>query len=231
MERIDGRNFGGGLHRQQLAQFLDIAAATAEDNFFDLIIRVGGVEKVQSAARKKENIRSQVNIFFGSLIIAIGIIFLGNTFLSGRIDKLNNEITSTRQQVAKYEEINKEIAEIKKKLDVLERKIQVINSLERDRKAPVENLDNLYKLVVEKRMWYTQIEEKGDEVKVAGIAVDNQTVADYMTRLEKSDRYTNVRLSAIKQHKLQGQDLNLKQFDIAFQKSQMPNDQTKAVKK
>ena len=183
------------------------------------------------AARKKENIRIQVNIFFGSLIIALGIIFLANTYLSGRIDKLNNEITSTKQQVAKYEEINKEIAEIKNKLDVLERKIQVINSLERDRKAPVENLDSLYNLVVEKRMWYTQIEEKGDDVKVSGIAVDNQTVADYMTRLEKSDRYTNVRLSAIKQHKLQNQDLNLKQFDINFQKPKMPNDQTKAVKK
>jgi type IV pilus assembly protein PilN len=183
------------------------------------------------AARKKENISIQVNIFFGSLIVAIGIIFLVNTYLSGRIDKLNNEIASTKQQVAKYEEINKEIAEIKNKLDVLERKIQVINSLERDRKAPVENLDSLYNLVVEKRMWYTQIEEKGDDVKVSGIAVDNQTVADYMTRLEKSDRYTNVRLSAIKQHKLQNQDLNLKQFDINFQKPKMPNDQTKAAKK
>ena len=183
------------------------------------------------AARKKENIRIQVNVFFGSIIIVIGILFLFNTFLGGRISKLNSEITSTRAQVAKYEEINKEIAEIKQKLSVLERKIQVINSLERDRKAPVQNLDGLYKLVVEKRMWYTEIEEKGDSVKVSGIAIDNQTVADYMTRLEKSEQYTNVRLAAIKQQKLQGQDLNLKQFDINFKKKPSPNEETKAEKK
>ena len=183
------------------------------------------------AARKKENIRIQVNVFVGSIIIVIGIIFLFNSFLKSKINSLNSEIVSTKQQVAKYEEINKEIAEIKKKLDVLERKIQVINSLDRDRKVPVENLDSLYQLVVEKRMWYTQIEEKGDKIKVSGIAIDNQTVADYMTRLEKSEKFTNVQLAAIKQHKLQNQDLYLKQFDINFQKIEKAKDQTKAVKK
>jgi type IV pilus assembly protein PilN len=183
------------------------------------------------AARKKENIRIQVNVFVGSIIIVIGIIFLFNSFLGGKIDNLNSEISSTEQQVAKYEQINKEIAEIKKKLDVLDRKIQVINSLERDRKVPVENLDSLYKLVVEKRMWYTQIDEKGSSVKVSGVAIDNQTVADYMVRLETSERFTNVRLASIKQYKLQNQDLTLKQFDINFQKKEMANDQAKAVKK
>ena len=179
-------------------------------------------------ARKKENVRIQVNIFLGSVVIVVGILFLVYNFLGNKIDRLNNEIASTQTQLAKYEEINKEIAEIRKKLDVLERKIQVIQSLERDRKAPVQNLDSLYNLVVEKRMWYTQIEEKGDSIKVSGIAVDNQTVADYMTNIEKSDRFMNVRLATIKQHQLQKQDLNLKQFDVNFQKKQTLNHETKA---
>lgn len=179
-------------------------------------------------ARKKENVRIQVNIFLGSVVIVVLLIFLFNKFLGDKIEDLNKEIASTRTQLAKYEEINKEIAEIKKKLDVLERKIQVIESLERDRKAPVQNLDSLYNLVVEKRMWYTQLEEKGDSIKVSGIAIDNQTVADYMTRVEKSERFINVRLASIKQHKLQNQDLNLKQFDINFQKKPMPAGAKKA---
>lgn len=182
-------------------------------------------------ARKKENIRIQVNVFIGSVVIVVGLLFLFNTFLNRKIDKLNNDISSTKAQVAKYEEINKEIAEIKQKLAVLERKIRVIKSLERDRMAPVQNLDSLYHLVVEKRMWYTQIEEKGNSIKVSGIAIDNQTVADYMTKVEKSERFVDVRLAAVKQHKLQKQDLNLKRFDINFQKYIAPQDKTKAEKK
>jgi type IV pilus assembly protein PilN len=170
------------------------------------------------AARKKENIRIQVNVFVGSVVILIGIIFLYNSHLNGQIKRLNSDIESTKAQVEKYQQINKEITEIKQKLQILDRKINVIESLERDRKAPVQNLDSLYNLVVEKRMWYTQIEEKANLVKVSGIAIDNQTVADYMVKIEKSERFEKVRLSSIKQHKLQGKEINLKLFDIAFEK-------------
>jgi type IV pilus assembly protein PilN len=182
------------------------------------------------AARKKENVRRQLNIFIGSVIIVLGLVYLVNAYLGNQIKGLNSEIASTREQVAKYQAINKEIDEIKKKLAVLDRKIGVIESLERDRKAPVQNLDNLYQLVVQNRMWYTMLQEKGDTLTISGISVDNQTVADYMKRLETSERFTNVKLAAIKQHKTQNENLNLKQFDINFQKKKLDDTKTEANK-
>ncbi|MGD9224145.1 MAG: pilus assembly protein PilN, partial [Desulfobacteraceae bacterium] len=109
------------------------------------------------AARKKENIRIQVNVFIGSIVIALLLIWWINSFLAGRIDRLNTQIADTKDQVAKYKKIMDEIAEIKKKLSLLDRKIEVIKSLEADSKAPVENLDSLYHVLVEKKMWYTKI--------------------------------------------------------------------------
>lgn len=182
------------------------------------------------AARKKENIRIQVNIFLGSIFIVALLVVWYNAHLSGRIKSLNSEISSTKAQVAKYEKINKEIDEIKKKLAVLNRKIEVIESLEAGRKAPVQHLDNMYKLLVEKRMWYTQIAEKGQEFNVSGIAIDNQTVADYMTRVEKSDIFQNVTLASIKQEELRGKDLKLKKFNVKFDKTPK-NKQAAEVKK
>jgi type IV pilus assembly protein PilN len=171
------------------------------------------------AVRKKENIRFQVNVFIGSIVLVGLLLFLSISMLNGRIESLNSEIKSTKEQVAKYQQINKEIDEIKKNLALLEKKIEVIGSLEKDRTAPVRNLDSLYTQLVEKRMWYTLIEEKGSNVKISGIALDNQTVADYMTRIEKSDRFNNVKLAAVKHYKMQGNDdIHLKQFDINFQK-------------
>jgi type IV pilus assembly protein PilN len=175
------------------------------------------------AARKKENIRYQVNVFIGSVVFLLLLIFWYNSLLNGNIADLNGEISATKEQVAKYQAINKEIAEIKSTLALVEKKIGVITSLDRDRKAPVQNLDSIYQLLVEKRMWYSQIEEKGDNIKISGVAIDNQTVADYMTRIEKSERFQDVRLAAIKQYKLQGkEDLSLKQFDVNFQKKPTP---------
>lgn len=178
------------------------------------------------AARKKENIRIQVNVFLGSVFIVILLVVWANAYLGGRIKSLNAEITSTREQVAKYKKINAEIAEIKKKLDLLDRKIKVIESLQAGRKAPVQDMDSLYQLLVEKRMWYNQIEEKGDRYSLRGIALDNHTVADFMTRVEKSDRFQNVRLSSIKQYELKGKNLKLKQFEVDFQTKSEEQDTT-----
>ncbi len=182
------------------------------------------------AARKKENIRVQVNIFIGSVVILLLLVWVFNTFLNGRIDRLKANIVATKAQVAKYEKINKEIAEIKKKLNILERKIKVIESLEADRKLPVENLDSLYNLLVEKRMWYTGLEEKNKTFKVTGIALDNYTVADFMTRIEKSDRFDNVTLKSVKQHTLKEKNLKLKEFEVNF-KNKPKQQKTNEVKK
>ena len=183
------------------------------------------------AARKKENIRIQVNVFLGSVFIVILLVGWYNSYLGGRIKALNSEISSTREQVAKYKKINDEITEIKKKLDILDRKIKVIQSLEADRKAPVQNLDSLYNLLVEKRMWYTQLEEKGNNIKISGIALDNQTVADYMTRLEKSKEFQNVRLAAIKHYQMKEKSISLKKFDVNFEKKVEPSKKTPGGKK
>jgi type IV pilus assembly protein PilN len=176
------------------------------------------------AARKKENIRIQVNVFLGSVFIVILLVVWFNAILGGRINDLNAEIVSTQEQVAKYQKINAEIDDIKKKLAVLDRKIKVIESLEADRKAPVQNLDSLYQLLVEKRMWYNHIEEKGNRFSLTGIALDNHTVADFMTRIEKSDRFQDVRLSAIRQYELKGKELKLKQFEVNFQRKPVEKD-------
>ena len=67
-------------------------------------------------------------------------------------------------------------------------------------------------------MWYEQIEEKGSSFTVHGIAIDNYTVADYMTRIEKSDRFKDVRLASVKQHEIKANNLKLKQFEVKFSK-------------
>jgi type IV pilus assembly protein PilN len=138
--------------------------------------------------------------------------------LSGKIEKLDQQIKDTKAQVEKYNKINKEIAEIKQKLDVLNRKIEVIQSLDLTRKAPVELLDDMSTLVVDKQMWLTELSEKADGVRIVGIALDNPTIAEYMTRIESSKKYVDVKLKAInRDDTIEG--LNLKRFEISFKKA------------
>lgn len=183
------------------------------------------------AAKKKENIRRQVSIFLLSIIGVALMVFWYNSYLNGRIKSIKAEIASTNAQIAKYDKINKEIAEIKKKLAVLDTKIGVIESLERNRRLPVQTMDALYTHLVPSRMWYTRIMEKGNGLSISGVAIDEHTVADYMTRIEKSDLFMNVKLASVKQQTLKSKDIKLKTFAIQFNREQKKkNAKTKGKK-
>ncbi len=177
------------------------------------------------AAKKKENIRRQVSIFFMSILGVALLIFWYNSHLKGRIKSINAEIADTKTQIAKYEKINKEIEEIKKKLDILDTKIKVIETLDRNRKLPVQTLDTLYQTIVPSRMWYTSIQEKGQNLFISGIAIDEHTVADYMTRIDKTSLFENVQLASVKQFTLKSKDIKLKQFNISFRREQPKKDE------
>ena len=182
------------------------------------------------AARKKENIRRQIGIFFFSLLVVVAALLFYNMRLQHKIDVLNAKIAENKTILAKYENQAKEVDRIKKAFNNLEKKTKVINNLETKRNDAVFLMDNMTKLVAEntlipesnslsdkdntpvKRLWFTNFEAKGNKISIKGIAMDNKTVADFMTRLERSKLYKNVNLKTLKQQKTS--KLNLKSFDI-----------------
>ena len=164
------------------------------------------------AARKKENIRRQVSIFLLSLILVLSVLFVGNYILGMMVNGVKKDIEKANAELKKYNEINEEIARIKKTLENLQKKMDVIKRLELNRHAPVRLLDTLTKMVVPKRMWFTRLEEKDTAVKIDGIALDNKTVADFMVRLQGSGLFKDVNLKTLKQKEFEGN--NLKSFQI-----------------
>ncbi len=172
------------------------------------------------AARKKENIRRQVSVFLLSLILVTILAVIAHVGFNKKIAGLDDRIATTKAQVAKYNKINAEIAEIKKKLAVLEKKIEVIQTLDMNRKAPVRLMDSMTQLLVANRMWFTRMDYKDASIKLDGIALDNQTVADFMTRVQDFPDYQEVKLASIKQERFKNKDLNLKRFGVTFKKAE-----------
>jgi type IV pilus assembly protein PilN len=182
------------------------------------------------AARKKEDIRRQISVFILSVVLVLIGAGWFSYYLTGKVTDLNKRIQSTQAQVDKYNKINKEIADIKKKLDLLNKKIEVIQTLDLTRKAPVKLLFDMSQLTVEKRMWLTELSEKDGDINVKGIALDNPTIAEFMTRLEKSKNYQNIKLASISQdNSIEG--LNLKAFNISFKNASIKKEATKKQSK
>ena len=180
------------------------------------------------AARKKENIRRQVSIFVLSLAFMLIILFYYSWTLGSQVNGLNAEIKQTKSDLAKYDKINKEIAATKKKLSNLKKKMAVMDTLEANRFEPTRLLDTMTQVIVPKRMWFTNLTTSGGSVKIAGIALDNKTVADFMVRLEKTGLFSDVDLKTLKQQKV-GRSTNFKSFHISCVKKPRASKKTKKL--
>lgn len=162
--------------------------------------------------RKKENVRRQVSLFLLSLVLVLVVLVYYNFSLSSKIGRLNDKIKDTKTDLQRYNDINMEIAKIKKNLETLRKKMAVIEQLEANRHAPLRLMDTMTQVLVAKRMWFTRLEVKGKTVDIQGIALDNKTVADFMVRLQKSGLFSSVNLKTLKRQQVQ--KTNLKSFQI-----------------
>ena len=162
--------------------------------------------------RKKENVRRQISLFLLSLVLVFIVLVYYNFSLSSKIGKLNKTIATTKTELNRYEEINKEIARIKQNLETLKKKMAVIDQLESDRYAPVKLLDTMTQVLITNRMWLVSLDDQEKTVTINGIALDNKTVADFMVGLQNCGLFSEVSLKTVKHQEVQKS--KLKGFQI-----------------
>ena len=168
-------------------------------------------------ARSKENIRRQVSVFCLSIMLLLIVLWVFNGFLSSRVEKFSNRLTDIEKEVDQYEEKARQVEEIKKKLSALKKKIEIVNQLKRYRKSPPKLLAEMTKMVVPDRMQLTLLESNGNTVSLQGLALDNETIAAFMTRLERSRLFGDVTLKSAKQ--VRNFDIDMKDFQITCKKA------------
>ena len=159
---------------------------------------------------KKENLKNQIIILSGTLLLFLLIIFAVHLYFSMSIGSTETKI---READAKLVVLNKKVGDIegfKRDKKELEQKLGVINSLERNRLFPVHVLDVLNLLVPSKEAWLEKITQKGQELRIEGVAVDNGTVARFMKSVEKARFVQSVELVVSREKELAG--VKLQQF-------------------
>ena len=112
------------------------------------------------AARTKENIRRQISVFLLSLVLVAFCFYWFSTKLSARIVVLEDQAAQKKIQITAYQKRAAEVDKIKKQLDLLKSKTEIVGNLERGRREPVHLLATLTEMVVENRMWLTDLATK-----------------------------------------------------------------------
>ena len=181
------------------------------------------------AARAKENVRKQISIFFLLILFILVALWYSILLLNNKLYALESDISRVKHEITLYKTKANRVSEIQKILKNLEHKLNVISGFKSLRRDPILLLDEMTQLVVPERMWITSLSTKGEQVVLKGVAFDNQTVADFMTRIEGSDLFSGVDLKSLQ---LKGiKDAKVKSFELICRKKVQKEKKPTAGKK
>ena len=156
---------------------------------------------------KKENLRRQITILSGTLVLVLLIMLAVQLYFSMSISGMETKI---RDADARLIVLNKKVGDIegfKRDKKELEQKLGVINSLEANRLFPVRMLDELNLLVPAKEAWLEKITQTGQDLRIEGMARDNGTVARFMKSVERAGFVQSVELVVSREKELAGEKL------------------------
>jgi type IV pilus assembly protein PilN len=162
-------------------------------------------------ARRKADLRQQLmQLVLGLLVVAAGVGFV-HSRMTDEIERTNARVRQMENDIEQFQPQLDQVAAFKKKKAELEKKIDVIEGLDRARSGPVRVMDELAMRTPD-RLWLTQISTKGDTINLKGQSLDNELVALFLRSLGESEYFSSVDLGAAKLTESKG--LKLVRFDI-----------------
>lgn len=138
------------------------------------------------AAKKKESIRVQLTIAGGVtviVLIAIGVFYF---LVSSEATTLSVRIAESEQEINMLKAKIGELSKIKEQKRVVEEKLKIVNDLEAARTGPSDLFEKISGAVPE-RAWITKWDDTGAVLTLTGYAETDETVAEFMRRLEKAN--------------------------------------------
>jgi type IV pilus assembly protein PilN len=140
--------------------------------------------------------RKQLMGFGVALAAVLGVLFFISLIVNGTIGGLKGEITVLENKKKQLAEVLKRIEEIEKKKALVEKQTKIVEDLQKSSTLTVRILDAVAKVTFNERMWLTDIDQRGNTMRITGMALDNQTIADFYEALENNAYISSVVLTS-----------------------------------
>ena len=107
------------------------------------------------------------------------------------------DVADLKKEIAELNRLIGEVKQFEQKKAELERKLGVIKSLEKNKVGPVKFLEEL-SVTIPKKVWLLSVKETTSlakhSVSFTGQAISDEIIAEFMTKLDESDYFSNVNL-------------------------------------
>lgn len=143
----------------------------------------------------KAEVNRRRDLIIGGLTLGLTVLVLVGVYFyqSYRLSDLGNELAGLRKDIDALNAKVKEIGELQNKIKDLSSKHKVIDDLNQKKIGPAKVMASL-SAATPSTLWLTEFKETNGSSDIRGLAVDNQTVADFLNTLGKSGYFKDVEL-------------------------------------
>ncbi len=179
-------------------------------------------------ARRKADIRQQLMQLVLVLILVASVLGFADSRINSQISTSSRRIIQMEADIKQFQPQLDQVAAFRKKKTKLEKKIDVIEGLDRARKGPVRMFDELSNHAPE-RLWLTGLSTSGSRIQLKGESLDNELVALLLHAMGESAYFDMVDLDSTELSSSKS-GLKLVKFQLQAQMVSPKPDQRKKAK-
>jgi type IV pilus assembly protein PilN len=152
-----------------------------------------------------------VIIFVLVLVLVCAGVGLVHWMSSRQRIELITQIRNAENELQRLERVKREIQKAKANKKMLQEKLGIIDKLNKNRTRPVAIMSLLASRIPDK-MWLRSLDKKDQKLTLEGVALDDETIANFMKKLQKTDVFTAVELVVTERVTIE--KFNLKKFTM-----------------
>ncbi len=162
--------------------------------------------------KKKGKLRKEWVVLILSLALLILAFFGLQWKMGGDKEEVLAQIANAKKDIAYYKSLSTEVNKAKESQKTLQEKLNIIETLRKEKASPAKVLDEI-SIDKPEKIQLESLKKEGSKLGIEGIALDDETVANFMTNLRKSKMFKNVDLVVSEQ--IEMSKLKLKKFILS----------------
>lgn len=178
-------------------------------------------------ARRKAGVQQQMMLLAVTLVGAVLLSAGVHQWLSGNLSSAQARVRALETQLQQYKPQEDQVAQFKAKKAEIEQKLSVIANLERSRSGPLHIMEELATNIPE-RVWLLSLSADNGQLSLAGMSLDNELVASFLTKLDESPYFGKVELESTELKTVDALKLNTFQIRAALESPEEPAEEAAA---
>ncbi|MGV8073993.1 MAG: PilN domain-containing protein [Syntrophobacteraceae bacterium] len=168
------------------------------------------------ARRRRDDVNQFILVYLFFLLLTVSVVGFLWIYQNSEIESSKKRVAQLKQEVAKYAQYEAMLKDLKQKKDIVDKKRNVIQDLQKDRDRIVRIMALLTVQVPPEKMWLDKFSQTANAVTLEGVAMSNEAIVEFMRNLESSPYIEKGSVNLTHSRQRVTGDMKLREFQINY---------------